>query len=334
METTIDRLILPPINKQTSLRSTVDFYGALDAWRNYCGISKLGALDFVRCQHGWCVKDRQEIDPILLIQEPEIRPDNLYLVARTDEEAFLNEQGIKAKAIGLPFVYATSMQTNRQPGSLLVMPAHSLEYTKHQWKFDQYAKRIQAISRRFSEVVCCVHPACETNGYWKPNFERLGIPCITGADVFDRNGLVRIKTLMSQFEFMTTNVLGSHVAYAAAEGVKVSIFGEYAEYQREDYAETEFYQLHPHVLEPVLQLFSESHVRQQYPSLFCDPAAAVDWKPWAEQEIGLKNRLSQKQLMRLMGWDQFSQWKQNFKSASRKFTRPSERLLKSLVKRR
>jgi hypothetical protein len=328
-----NQLLLPAIEKQTSLRSTLDFYGAMNVWQKYCGITKATHPKSFRSQHGWCVQERQAIDPILLIQEPEIDPERTYLVARKDEEAFLESAGIRAKAIGLPYVYSKAMPAKRRPGSLLVMPAHSLEYTRHEWKFDAFAQRIQEISDQFSEVVCCVHPACQTNGYWKPNFERLGIPCVMGADVFDRNGLVRIKTLMNQFEFMTTNVLGSHVVYAAAAGVKVSIFGDYAEYREEDYQSTEFYQLHPHVLRPVLDLFSESHVRSQYPSLFCDPIKAQFAKAWADTELGLENRLSPQKLRQLLGWDRLSQLRTHLKSASRKLTRRPERLIKSLVKR-
>lgn len=322
---------LPAIDKQSVLRSSVNFYGAIDAWRTHCGIQNLPVSDLFRSQHGWCVQERQLIDPILLIQEPEIHLEKTYLVARGDEQDFLRERGINAKAIGLPYVYAKPMAVQRRPGSLLVMPAHSLEYTRHQWKFDEYADRIRSIAKQFSEVVCCVHPACEINGYWKTNFERLGIQCITGAETADRNGLVRIKTLMNQFEFMTTNVLGSHVVYAAAEGVKVSIFGDYAEYRSEDYAETEFYQRHAHVLSPVLDLFSRNYVRKRYPNLFCNPMDAKKTVTWAANEIGEQNRLSPKQLAALFGWNRLSQIKKNLRTASRKLIKSSERFLKSFM---
>ncbi len=42
--------------------------------------------------------------------------------------------------------------------------------------------------------------------------------------------LRRLRRLFGRFEFVTTNGFGSHIAYAAAAGAKVSVFGPYAEF--------------------------------------------------------------------------------------------------------
>src|SRR5262249_11239822 len=145
------------------------------------------------------------------------------------------------KAIGLPIAYLAKATLERRAGSLLVMPAHSLEYTNHTWKFDEYADEIVRIAPRFSEVALCVHPSCLETGYWVDAFSKRGFTVYKGAAVNDRRGLERIATLLSSFEYVTTNTLGSHVAYASFCAAKVSIYGPYAEYRAEDFANTPFY---------------------------------------------------------------------------------------------
>ena len=333
-----DRILLPPIEKRLQLPSTTTFYGADRILNSYCGQANESIPENFSWQHGWCCRQRQNIDPIVLVKEPTIEPAKTYLVARSDEANYLQSNGIKSKAIGLPFVYAQATTIGktpspRIPNSLLVMPAHSLEYTQHQWKFDEYARQIADLAHRFDRVAACIHPACVRKGYWLPQFERLGIECVIGADAFDANGLARIKTLFSQFEFMTTNMLGSHVVYAAATGVRVSIFGDYAEYREADFANSRFYQLHPQVLKPMLDMHSYDVVKSTYPDFFCDPHLARRQLNWAALEIGESNRQSPAELRRLFGWDGISQTRRRLKLFSRAISIVPERLVKKILGR-
>ena len=204
-------------------------------------------------------------------------------------------------------------------------------HSQHQWKFDEYAQQIAKIAHKFDRVVVCVHSACARKGYWLPQFQDLGIECIGGADVFDVNGLLRIKTLFSQFEYMTTNTLGSHVAYAAASGIRVSIFGEYAQLEPADFEKSEFYKLNPHVLEPVLRLTSQSYARATYPQFFCEPSQAGSHVDWALAEIGAENRRSPGEIKKLLGWDAFSMSQEKLKLFSRAVCRGPERAVKRLL---
>lgn len=328
-------IVLPSVRTQLQLPSTTAFYGADEVLKSYCGQPNETVPDNFSWQHGWCCRQRQNIDPVLLVKEPTIEPAKTFLVARTDEAEYLKAHGLNCEAIGLPFVYAQAAnKPPRIPNSLLVMPAHSLEYTQHRWKFEEYAQQIADVAGRFDRVVACIHPACVRKGYWLPQFERVGIECVVGAEAFDANGLVRIKTLLSQFEFMTTNMLGSHVVYAAATGARVSIYGDYAEYRKADFAQTEFYQLHPHILQPVLKLHSRDYVQATYPDFFCEPYEAKRRQQWASEEIGKANRRSPAELRRLLGWDRISLAHRRLKKFSRAISIGPERLVKNLLGRR
>lgn len=306
----------------------MSFYGIDQILRRHCRDQQNDIPTSLSWQHGWSSQARQRIDPVLLIQEPEIDPAKTYLVARKDEVDYLRQNGIKSKAVGLPFVYAQPMPCRRIPNSLLVMPAHSLEYTAHNWKFEEYADQIAQIADQFDRVAVCIHASCARKGYWQPHFQRHNMDCIVGADAFDANGLVRIKTLMRQFEFMTTNTLGSHIAYGSASAMRVSIFGEYAELKAADFSNTEFYNLHPHVLGPIIDLHSQRYVRSNYGQFFCDPRDAQLNQEWADAEIGTQNRLPPHEMRKLLGWDLISVTKKNLKLATRSVFRGPEKFVK------
>ena len=53
----------------------------------------------------------------------------------------------------------------------------------------------------------------------------LKIPWITGAWLNDINALQRIRNLFSQFDYLITNSVGSHIPYAGYCGCKILMLG-------------------------------------------------------------------------------------------------------------
>jgi FkbM family methyltransferase len=281
-------------------------YGADYVSAGYCGFNRPPQPPPGIWEHGWTPRHLQ-FDPAAVIagwgSYESVKETERFWVARRDEEEYLRSCGYRwVKAIGLPVVYLPPRIVERIPGSLLVMPIHSLEYTKHNWNFEQYANEIARIRDRFAEVVACVHPVCWERGYWVGAFRECGIPVIRGARGDDRNALLRLQTLFSTFEFVTTNGYGSHLAYASLLGAKVSIYGPFAHYQRRDYTNTQLYQECPHILEPMLDLTSENTLRQHYPFFFCEPDQASVQREWAAHEVGQECRVSPEELRRLFEW--------------------------------
>ena len=281
------------------------YYGAQAEAAAYCGLDHTPENIRGEWQHGW-IPGYWQLDPLMLgvgIGEP--HPESLhYWVSRRDEADYLHNCGYKhVTAIGLPIVYLPRREEcRRRPGSLLVMPAHSLEYTTHSWRFDEYADEIARIRGDFSEVVVCVHPACFKRGYWVDAFRKRGFQVVHGAMVNDLNALRRIRRLLCAFEYVTTNSFGSHVVYAAYFGAKVSVFGPYAEYRAEDFASDQMYLQHPHLLEPTLRVTSEREMRRQYPELFRYPREGTLMVEWGEREVGHDNKLAPAKLRALFRW--------------------------------
>ena len=205
-----------------------DQYGALHVAAEYAGV-KLPEIYLPKAlwHHGvfgpWFHFSRES-----LVFVPEFNPDLRIFVARRDQVDFIKRCGYRnVEAIGLPFIYVPSPGLKRVNGSLLVMPGHSLAgmSVSNRSEFAAYAAEVKQEARNFPHVTVCLHPSCLKSGFWVREFEALGFTVIEGARTHDLNALFRMKSIFEQYEFVTTNVWGSHVAYALASGCKVSIYG-------------------------------------------------------------------------------------------------------------
>ncbi len=289
-------------------------YGAAAVAATYCGFKAVPSAIRGIWMHGCSFSYRAKLHPDLLLGL-ETKPENYYWVARKDEEHFLRKCGYKkVSAIGLPLIYLPAHRVRRRPGSLLVMPVHSTDYTTHSWKFDEYAEAITAIRSQFTEVVVCVHPACWKRGYWVDAFRQRGFPLVVGADFLDRNALKRVQCLMSGFEYVTTNCFGSQLAYAAYLGAKPSVYGPYSNYRLEDFSQDPLYVRHPELLEPTIRSISEEELRRNVPRLFCHPREAKADVEWGRFEVGESNKVSPRKMRSLFGWNLSTRVSRSLKS--------------------
>lgn len=277
-------------------------YGAGKVAGAYAGLR--GVPEKIRGEwiHGWYPQFLSHLDPDLpfggLVSKGLVR-----FVATKHHEDYFVQKGLPAKAIGLPIAYLPQKTYQRRAGTLLVMPVHSETSTVHKWKFQEYAQQIAELKSQFEEVVACLHTSCLTNGYWVNEFKEIGVPVIEGAHGGDRNSLERIRALMSQFEFMTTNGFGSHIAYAAAFGAKVSIYGNFCNYTEADYAEHSIYATKRGLLRRFVYCTSETCVRANLGELFTRPLEAQQRVEWGLWEIGSDNRISPAEMRKCFGWE-------------------------------
>ena len=231
-----------------------------------------------------------------------------HLVANDWQVRGLRKRGFtRVHAVGAPFLYVGPSGAGRMPGSLLVMPAHSVFNASHAFDEDGYADLVCSIRDRFSAVVACIGAASARKGEWTRAFERKGIPWVTGADSSDRNGLRRMARIFGTFEYVTTNFLGSHVAYAAHLDCKVSVWGLYAQYRLEDFKGVPWFQKNWSKLARRTERWSEEYVRSKHPELFKNPWDAALLREWAEPFLGIQHKRELPQLAELLGWSPIGQ---------------------------
>lgn len=295
-------IFLPDI-KPIKLHSEADYYGLSHLIAANVGLPFI-PRSFANWKHGWIFGEL--VSPIQLTTYGGAVK---YLVATKSQESFLLSNGIEAVAVGMPFIYVEEEPVTRYKNSLLVMPPHSLPYTSHSWDEYGYAKEINSLKKDFDLIVVCLHSSCIEKGYWINAFEKYDIPWIIGADVFDKNAMKRMHRIFKSFEFMTTNAIGSHVLYAAYSGCKVSIYGKYFEFGKEDFKDDPFYRLFPDLLDHNLYFSSEKYTRKMYSDFFCYPSLALDKISWANEEIGKINKKADIEIAKLLGWTVFGQMK-------------------------
>ena len=238
-------------------------------------------------------------------------------------QEFLESSGFKAKAIGLPIIYLNPKKYIRKPNTILIMPSHSSYYVqqKNQSEVQQnkYILYLNKIICNYESSVACLHNYDFQNDLWKNEFNHLGVDIVIGAGTNDENALERIIALMSQFEYVTSNVMGSHIAYAAAFGAKVSISGPYHQYNKKAFLNEPLYSENPSLLDYFER--EEEMMRENYPFLFVEPHKSKQQIDWGREMIGFNNKLSPKELKKLFKVDSLNLFIRNIKNNSKSLLR-------------
>ncbi len=285
-------------------------YGALHVAATYCGMLRPPESFPGIWQHGcnspWTPKIPKLHD--YSVPDSETR---LVFVARKDQEELLTTNGYcGALAIGLPFVYLPEVDVARIPRSLLVVPIHSGEGIPFDENLDamaNYADYIKSIERHFSQVIVIQHKGDLVNGQWSEQFGRVGIECIVGAHNEDANALLRIKMLFSQFDFVTTNGWGSHVAYAMACGAKVSIVGPAPGHSIDAYLKDVGYGKDVSLIEEFLSAQTQEEEKKFLKKMYVSPENGVIDISLGEWFVGVENKKTPLELSTLFGWNGMNQ---------------------------
>jgi FkbM family methyltransferase len=279
-------------------------YGSDNIAARYCGFKTPPCAPRGLWQHAW-IPSKQPLvqaDQVFGVTMSHLQSES-YWVATKRLEEYLRGQGfLNARAIGMPILYVPTPSIARRGGTLLVMPAHAMDTTWHDWPTQAYVDAIAALRPHFREIVVCVNASCLANGRWAPAFQAADFKVVRGADGSDPWTLDHLARLFTEFEFVTTNGHGSLLAYAACFGAKVSIFGPYVDYTAKSLFTAPFYLDNPQLAEIAATNCSWETVHHRHPELFCHPAEAVERRDWGRSELGSENRASPRELRELFGW--------------------------------
>ena len=287
-----------PLRQSVKLSTEPDIYG-LSRLISKSLYMPFTPYSFANFQHGWVYADLEYVEQFGILN------DYKYLVATKEQEELFKNNNKLAIAVGAPYIYAAEYdkkKITRKPNSLLVMPPHGLDFTNENWDEQSYVKEISSLNDSFDHIVACVHHSCIKKGNWINEFKKHGISYIIGAQMDDKNALIRMHRLFSSFEYMTTNIIGSHIAYAAYSGCKVSIYGNYAEWKEDGLKDDALYKEYPFILKQKIKSDSKAFVTKKFPDLFLHPKSAKLKIEWAQKELGNKNMKSYIGIASLLGW--------------------------------
>jgi len=130
---------------------------------------------------------------------------------------------------GLPFSYVSDV-SERLLGvqdSMLAIPSHSFT---DKTRYTSYLDFLQAFKGNYEKIYVLVGrhyiDGHDTLTFFE-EINRRGLWPLKGAIAEDRHSLKRVRLILSSFPSITTNCLGSHIAYALLVGSKLSISGPY-----------------------------------------------------------------------------------------------------------
>jgi hypothetical protein len=286
--------------------------------RDYCGLRDVPSDIPGYWMHGW-MPPSFNVHPLLIASQKSLHKQSTeehlarieaekvlvpQWVSREDQEAYLREQGYaNVQTIGLPFAYLPPVAPRRLAGSLLVMPPHSHRaHGPGDPLADAYAEAIASKRNEFSHIAVCLNYDDYIRHEWITQFQKRGIRVFVGAEQADPSTMLRLKQLLSSFEYVTTNGFGSHIAYAAACGAKLSVFGPWADFPRVEMAKGFAMRLVPELTDIGCELHSEKALRKECPFLFVDPEKATTHLEWGQKQIGEDQLLPRDELMRLFRW--------------------------------
>ena len=292
---------LPGFDHMGKTHGEAEYYGASGLIARDLDLAKVPRTK-ARWSHGWKF---QQIDRVVELGEYRDLK-NPYLVARPEHRDVLIKEGFNnTHVVGMPFIYAHDSGAKRMKQSLLVCPGHVGNFSVAEWNVfsKNYSKRIYEMQDHFETIAVCLSASCVETGNWIEEFEALGIPWVMGASIYDRNALPRMKYIFSSFDCVTSNTIGSHLAYAAFCGCRVSICGWQDLYTKELLQDEPHFRKYPDVLIKTLSFMRESSLRERYPDLFrAHPQDAQTQQEWASDQLGCKFRRSSKELANLFGW--------------------------------
>jgi glycosyltransferase involved in cell wall biosynthesis/SAM-dependent methyltransferase len=291
---------LPPIEYHDRANGEIDFYGASNCIADQLGLPAVlhGRATWV---HFWTwseVKLPEELVDLPL-------KDVNNLVGSKTHETFLKQHGFpNATAVGVPFLYPRIADVPRIPDSLLVFPMHTTcctSLTIHD-ETHRYVDYIQQLREQFSLVVASIGYEDVRRGNWIPAFEKAGIPWIAGAWSFDKHALARVQLLMRQFEFATSNNPGSHFAYAAYCGCKMSFSGPECETLEAELETHPHYKRYPDLAKSMKQRGQIEEFRTKCPFFCLEPREAGLHEAWARRELGEEHKKQPEEIAALFGW--------------------------------
>lgn len=290
------------------VRCEPDYYGISHLLAQALGRSRT-PQSYASWKHGW--PGFAPLRSCLQLAKPGARKNNA-LVHTLAQRDFLRAHGYpNAYAVGMPFVYAQALVEvpRRRHETLLVMPPHISKHFRPRYTEKEYVSQICELRDLFEEIVVCIHGECDRHNRWRRSFEDARLPVILGADIYDRNALVRMVVLFSLFDVVTSPNLGSHIVYASLSGCRVSIWGDVERPSKADFLNNHYYQANP---ELVANTFS-NEAAQWRDSLMtrfrCHPSEACRHLEWAQKEAGLQNMVPMSKLASLLGWDPMTQMK-------------------------
>ena len=200
-------------------------YGHEAILRNYCGV-KLPYVVPGLLEHGWEPNFREGKD---LINAPLSEKSELHLVVHERGYWEAKKHGYNVAAIGAPILYLQPQELPEpHDKSLLLFPSHStpeFPFIDPMDRFRVYLKDIQPLLEHFHPITACLFWFNYQDKQIRKIYEDAGLATTTVGHIDDHSFLYKLRNLMGQHSYVSSNELATALIYALYWHRKVFLYG-------------------------------------------------------------------------------------------------------------
>ncbi len=310
--------LLPPFCP-IRISNGVDRYGFSSVLARKCGLRYV-PRSFANWIHGWI----WSVEPTATHLGVAKLPIDTSIIVRNEcEQQVLALEGFTNIRIGgLPFAYIPQCHTARSDAALLAFPAHSAEAEGLTTDQQDYFDYLESIKSDFDGVYVSIYYLDLNTSIHKAALAR-GLRVLQGAKPDDANALIRVRSILDGFKYVTSNVMGSHMLYALYAGCNFSFVGPYYSYDESVFLTNG----NPHgyskeYIDNSLFLQSEDYVRGRFSRFFAQhPSMGCQDADFAVDSIGERFVLHPREIKDVLGWSVAGQLTGYAKGATRRIVR-------------
>lgn len=281
-------------------QTSVDRFGFTSLMQKKLNL-KFRYRTFCEWVHGHIWWD-DEFLPIDVLGPGTYHKDLAIIISSKKQQSILSNEGYSNVILGgLPIVYTENFSVKRKKNTLLAFITHSAESETHHILDNNYLDYLESIRKDWEDVYVSVF-GLDWNDNMDNAIKSRGLKLLYGAHPFDGNSLNRTKYNLLSADSVSSNMMGSHIAYALSCGCKTSLFPDLAQYD-------------PHVLhssalgytlqdaERLASFYQYEYLIERFPFLFQDPGNACMDTDLGNNWIGESFKLDNIELMQALGWN-------------------------------
>lgn len=198
-----------------------NFYGIGNILKRYAGLPGFIPLNF-RMQHGISFWNRytsfdKSLDFVNFYKLHK-KKGNMFLIFNEDYLPCFHKENIyNVKAIGAPLIYMDDFikkvktRVNKRSGTI-VFPHHSTHHFRPSTDFDNYAKQLTVLPKKFHPIKICMYYLDIEKGYDKP-FKEKGFEILCNGRLDSQNFLYNFINNIITFEYATSNCKSGSAGY-------------------------------------------------------------------------------------------------------------------------
>ena len=289
-----------PKYQSIKIRNSIDRYGFSNILASELGFKK-APRSFADWAHGWFWWD--SVNSEILGFSKYIKNKSLVVQNNLHRDILIAEGYSNVRTGGLPFCYVSKQHNSRNNYSLLAYPPHSAESEIVTNDQENYFDYLQSLRNDFENIYVSIH-YLDINRPIHKLALKMGLNIIPGANPKDANSLLRVRSMLDKFKYVTSNSIGSHMLYALYSECSFSFSGPFYSFEESLFlANNNFHNYSSKYQEQILYFSSEDYIKKKFHWLFKDhPLKGIEDLGFAKEAIGEKYKLEPNDIKKALGW--------------------------------